>query len=90
VALGTGLRRAAGARAAARAPPGDGRPGALARLDVGRGGDERPDLRAPGGRESHTWDLRKSVILPGLEVCWAPDRAPLLPLRFSIIFYYGG
>ena len=32
--------------------------------------------RASGRRESHTWDLRKSGILFGFEVCWAPDRAP--------------
>ena len=30
-----------------------------------------------GGRESHTWDPRKSATLFGFDVCWAPDRAPL-------------
>ncbi|HEX6313487.1 MAG TPA: G8 domain-containing protein, partial [Gemmatimonadaceae bacterium] len=49
-----------------------------------------------GGRESHTWDLRKSAILFEFEVCRAPDRAPpglsryAVPLRFSVIFEYGG
>ena len=51
---------------------------------------------AGGGRESYTWNLRKSAILFEFEVSWAPDRAPpglsryAVPLRFSVIFEYGG
>jgi hypothetical protein len=54
-----------------------------------------------GGRESHARDFRNSAILLfGFEslgqqrlpdVCWAPDyRAMALPLRFLVIFDYGG
>jgi hypothetical protein len=43
-----------------------------------------------GGQESGARDLRKSAILFGFEVSWAPDyRGFAVPLRFLVIFAYG-
>jgi hypothetical protein len=42
-----------------------------------------------GGRESHTWDPRKSATLLVRRVLGAGSRSAL-PLRFSVIFEYGG
>ena len=43
-----------------------------------------------GGRESHHLGSSESATLFGFDVCWAPGSRSALPLRFSVIFEYGG